>query len=200
MPIVAIGLIAAVVLGGGTSLVASQALPGDMLYGVKLGVNENIEGAFALSDEARADWNIKAAERRLNEAAQVAAKGELSADAKADLEANFDDHVENVAAAISSLEARGNVSAAADIAVRLTGVLVKQGTAIASVQAETINRGDNVSSASLISLTSKVQSTLTAAAMIATRASAEAAPTSTNNNSADINAEVNVNGNVNVGL
>ena len=49
----------ALVLCGGTAYAAESALPGDILYPVKLHVDETVQGAFAVTDaEKRADGGI----------------------------------------------------------------------------------------------------------------------------------------------
>src|SRR6185369_7748217 len=42
-----------VLLGGGTSFAAQNALPGDALYSVKVNVNEQVEGLLSLSAESK---------------------------------------------------------------------------------------------------------------------------------------------------
>jgi len=74
--IIAIVLLA----GGGTSFAAEAAVPGDFLYPVKTEVNENIKSAFAISAEAEAKLQARLAEERLEEAEELSARGELTAE------------------------------------------------------------------------------------------------------------------------
>src|SRR5438552_3912642 len=66
------GSIAALIMlaSAGTALGAQNALPGDVLYPVKLHVNEKLETALASSPEAKALVSADLAERRLSEADQ----------------------------------------------------------------------------------------------------------------------------------
>src|SRR3989338_3749649 len=48
-PIMAIALLIALFVGGGTSLAAENSLPGDPLYHVKVGINEEVRGWLSLS-------------------------------------------------------------------------------------------------------------------------------------------------------
>src|SRR3989344_7018632 len=87
MPTIAILLM--LFLGGGASLAANSALPGDVLYPIKLNVNEKIEAALAFGAEADAKVEAKHAERRLEEAEELAVSGQIDAETKAEIEARF---------------------------------------------------------------------------------------------------------------
>ena len=190
--IIALG--AVVVLGGGATLMASRALPGNVLYGFKLSVIETVQGALAGDGEGRAMWEVRAADRRLKEAGEAAALGRLDAKAQTMLARNFDNHIERTAMEVSGLEAKGNYQASKNIAMALTRILVENANAFASVQAQAETDANAESRKSLTSLSAKVQSTLTAAAMIATRQPAE--ETANTNNTVDVQGE----GGANLGL
>ena len=126
MPFIVIALLLAAAIGGGTSLAAQRALPGDALWGFKVGVNENIEAALATEGKAQADFDIGAIQARLDEASKLAASGQLDANAQADVEINFDAHAKSVAEQIAKLQERGDYATAADVAARFQAVLGKQ--------------------------------------------------------------------------
>jgi hypothetical protein len=90
MPILII--LALVLGGGGISYAAEGSLPGDMLYPVKVSINEPVRGFVAFSDEAKISWNIERVERRFNEAEELAVEKRLSADTRATLQGRFKDH------------------------------------------------------------------------------------------------------------
>ena len=115
MPIIAAGIIIAALLGGGVSIAAQSALPGDALYGVKVNVNENMQSAFAFSEQAKAQDNITDAKNRIKEAQQLSAEGKLSAQDQADLMANFSEHAQNASQEIADLQAKGNTQDAATL-------------------------------------------------------------------------------------
>lgn len=115
MPIIIAILLA---LGGGTSLAAQNALPGDVLYSVKVNVNEEVRGLASLSDESKANWETVLANRRLAEAEELAAESKLDVKARADLEARFEEHANKAEARIEKL-ADVDAKAAADIAANL---------------------------------------------------------------------------------
>ncbi len=57
---------------GGLSAVANKALPGGILYPVKLGVNEKVLSWFAVSPQSKKQFQVTLAERRLIEAEMIA--------------------------------------------------------------------------------------------------------------------------------
>lgn len=113
---IVIAIILALAIGGGVSVAAENARPGNALYGFKVGVNEGIRAALNGSGEADAHYEARRAERRLEEAEQMAAKGEFNADARASIEANFVAHADRVNARIDEFEAKSDFKAAADVA------------------------------------------------------------------------------------
>ena len=74
---------------GGVSLAAEGALPGDLLYPVKVGVNEEVRAAVSFSAEAKTEWDARRLERRLEEAEKLAHKKEFNAEARARVEENL---------------------------------------------------------------------------------------------------------------
>ena len=99
-------LIIALVLGGCTSFAAEGALPGDVLYPVKVSVNEEVRSFVAFSDEAQAQWDARRAERRLEEAEKLVAEGRLNAETCAQIESRFESHAEAFQERAEKVEAK----------------------------------------------------------------------------------------------
>ena len=113
---VALALVLVLGLGVGTSYAAERALPGDVLYPVKLNVTESLQGALAVSDEAKAQWNAKRASRRLAEAEVLAQNGRLTAEVQSAIEMQFDksnDEFDANVRALASATGSASVVAAA---------------------------------------------------------------------------------------
>lgn len=91
MPIIA-GLLIAVFVGGGVSYAAEGALPGEVLYPIKVHVNESVRETLALSSEAKANVEADIASRRVEEAKELAVQGILSTSTVAELKVTFEDH------------------------------------------------------------------------------------------------------------
>jgi len=102
-------------LTGGVSVGAQQSLPGDTLYPVKVNINEEVRGWFALSESARAGFNADIAEERLKEAEELAAEAKLDAETRAMLQERFQEFADRVAERTSKFEDRD-----ADVAARVS--------------------------------------------------------------------------------
>ncbi len=82
------------IFGGGSSLLAEQALPGDIFYVIKKDVNEKIMGWFANSTDERAEWQLSLAERRLSEIGTLSGRSKLPIDLQDSLSAEVEFHTE----------------------------------------------------------------------------------------------------------
>jgi hypothetical protein len=169
MPII-LGLVVALALGGGVSLAANQALPGDALYGVKVHVNEGLQSALAFSDEARANVDISDIDARLAEAEQLQAEGRLNADTLAILEANFDEHAQRVAQRIADFQAKQNFSAAADLAAKFQTSLDAHAATLARLSATANSSTENA----LSGISGRVRALMSVMAGIRAQAAANA--------------------------
>lgn len=116
-------LVITVMAGGGASLAAENALPGDVLYSVKVEVNEEFRSVLAFSQEAKAEWKVQQTERRLQEAEKLVVKGEFGSESAAKVDAKFEQHTQKLSEIASKLEANGNVEAAAAIHSNLEAAL-----------------------------------------------------------------------------
>jgi hypothetical protein len=105
------------------SYAAEGALPGDLLYPVKVGVNEEVRATVAVSAQAKASWEAERAERRLAEAEQLATRGRLRAETRIAIEAQFRNHAERAQKGIAELEDSSDIEAAANVNAHLEGSL-----------------------------------------------------------------------------
>ena len=104
-------LIIALLVGGGASLVAEQSLPGDAMYTVKVGVNEEVRDWLTLSNKAQANWEVRKVERRLEEAEELSAEGQLNTETKVKIEERFDRLTEAFAKETAKMEAKEDMNA-----------------------------------------------------------------------------------------
>jgi hypothetical protein len=123
MPNIIIALIIIATAGGGVTLAAENTMPGDTLYPMKVELNEGIRSVLAVSEESQAYWDIRRAERRLEEAEKLAVVNRLTADDRARLEERFESHTGNVADIITRLEEQGGGIAAVEVRSRLEAAL-----------------------------------------------------------------------------
>ena len=68
----------------GIPLVAEKALPGDVLYPVKVQFTEEVRSSLSFSTYAKVEWETQRLERRISEARLLATEGKLTEDAQAD--------------------------------------------------------------------------------------------------------------------
>lgn len=100
----AVGLSMALVAGGSVAYAAEGALPGQVLYPVKIGFNERLFEGVALSSQAKADWHLEATERRLAEMATLASEGALTEDASETIALNIETHAARTEEIIRAVE------------------------------------------------------------------------------------------------
>jgi len=102
-------------LGGGTSYAAQQSVPGDILYPVKVQVNENIRMAFALNANTNAALQADLLQERLEEAKVLASRGAFEGEVKTLVQATIAAQVDKAIAA--SQEADAQVGSEVRVAV-----------------------------------------------------------------------------------
>lgn len=119
-----LAVILTLALGGGVTYAAEGSIPGDALYPVKIKVNEEVRAAVAVSTEAEAKWSARRAERRLEEAAVLAATGKLDTSARVELENKFEEQANKMRARAKMLEDSGKAEDAAVISARLEATLL----------------------------------------------------------------------------
>ena len=123
-----------ILLGGSVSASAENSLPGDFLYPVKISVNEKVISAFKLSSDAKANWEVRIAERRLEEAEHIAigtdanVSGDMRSEAIAKIRENFEKQESRIQDRIAKLEAEGNTQAAVSLSSKLEASLETHAT------------------------------------------------------------------------
>jgi len=135
-----LGILLVLGASGGVSLAAENALPGDLFYPVKVGVNEEVRAAVSFSAEAKANWDARRLERRLEEAERLAHKKEFSAEARAKVEENFEAHAERVEKRIADFEAKGETESAANLSSNFETSLDAHEKILIKIDGEEINK------------------------------------------------------------
>lgn len=112
----ALALVLVVSAGAQAGFAAEDAIPGDVLYPVKVAMAEPIALTFAISPERKAELSARYASRRVDEAATLSSVGKLDDKAADELATRFDTHVDALAKETDLLEAKGDL--AVSLAVR----------------------------------------------------------------------------------
>lgn len=118
--------------GGGTSYAAQGALPGDLLYAVKIHVNEFVEIALATTPTAEAEVQAVLAERRVEEAQDLASQGKFTTLAAEQLQLQLDEHVAAAQSLTEVLKTR-DPGAAAQINTKLASSLAVNDAVLTSL-------------------------------------------------------------------
>lgn len=141
VPALAIALILA--LSGALSAAAQTALPGQILYPIKTGVNEPIRLALAGSLQSKAQLHAEFAQTRLEEAETLASQSKLSAQVSAALAQNFQSQASSTSVFIDRLKASGDLNDAAEISSSFESSIRAHEVILQQLQSESEKHGQN---------------------------------------------------------
>lgn len=108
---------------------AERAVPGDVLYPIKVQVNEEIRSSLTSDGYEKIAWETERLERRISEARLLAKEGRLTAEVEAEVIAAVQTHKTTTEAEIASLRVN-DTEAAALATLTLTSVLDVQSAAL----------------------------------------------------------------------
>lgn len=118
----------AVVLAlGGVTFAAGDALPGELLYSLKVNVIEKVQSAAAVGSEAEVKLQANFAAKRLKEAEKLALKGNFTSENKATIEAKFKEHTESISSNLVEIEAGADAEAAVEVSAEVESSLKAHG-------------------------------------------------------------------------
>jgi len=116
-------LLIIVVSGGSIASASESSLPGSMLYSVKTQVTEPLRAVLLSGSEARADFAVERASRRLEEYAQVSKENRLDEVTSNALAEALQTHVATANKEIQALAQEGNETGAFDATSDLYSIL-----------------------------------------------------------------------------
>lgn len=122
---ISFALVVFIVLGAGTSSAAQRALPGDLLYAVKTGINEQLHSLF-LSGVNKTNYEATRAVERVKEAQTLADQGKLTDAVSAQLSADFDVHTAQVQKDVEELKQKGELTKVLTVADHFETALQEQ--------------------------------------------------------------------------
>ncbi len=93
-------------------ILAENAVPGDVLYPVKVRINEEVQSTLARSPYAKVEWETERLERRLAEARLLANEGKLTPEVEAEVAEAVREHSEAAQEGIATLRASDSDAAA----------------------------------------------------------------------------------------
>lgn len=83
-----------IIIGGNISYAAADSLPGDVLYPIKIHVNEKVQGALKVTPKAAARWEEQKIEKRLEEVNKLVEKGKFDSVKREQVEKEVKKNVE----------------------------------------------------------------------------------------------------------
>lgn len=110
---------------GSVSLAAENTVPGDVFYPIKIHINEQVRGAIAVTPKAKAEWDVRKAERRLEEVEKLAVAPSVSREIKNAAEENFNASANKVEERIVNFEKENDNEDAIRTAGKLAEMLRK---------------------------------------------------------------------------
>ncbi len=113
----------------GVPALAERAVPGDMLYSMKVRVNEEVRASLTSGGYEKVAWETKRLERRISEARLLAKEGKLTPEIEAGVIAAVNAHQEAAAGEIATLRST-DADAAALAELTLVSVLDVQSAAL----------------------------------------------------------------------
>jgi len=116
-------VIGGILIGGTVSFAAEGALPGNVLYPVKTGVNERVRGVVAVTPQAKAEWDIALVERRLTEMKEVGSLESIPSETKEFARKNVRKYAERAQRRIVEFDDNDDDERALEVAENLARVL-----------------------------------------------------------------------------
>lgn len=116
-------VIGGLLMGGSVSFAAENTVPGDTLYPVKVHFNEPVRGAIARTPKAKAEWEVRLVERRLEEVEKLEAKDDVRQDTREAARTNLEKYTERVNGRIAKFEEDNDSEDAIATAGKLADIL-----------------------------------------------------------------------------
>ena len=110
-------------MGGTVSFAAENTVPGDALFTVKVHVNENVRGVVAVTSKAKAEWEVRLVERRLEEVEKLAMVPNVTIEVQQVAEQNLEHYSKRVKNRIEKFEEDEDDEDAMETASNLSEVL-----------------------------------------------------------------------------
>ncbi|KND47841.1 MAG: hypothetical protein AB201_02930 [Parcubacteria bacterium C7867-006] len=110
---------------GGTSAVAKYSLPGDVLYPIKINLNERLETFTALTPEAKANIEATHIDERLSEAEMLSTQNKLDQTIRAQIENQFSQDLQSTMQRVKTLDTSGDKKSAKEVKIKLENSLQK---------------------------------------------------------------------------
>jgi len=119
--------------GSGLAYASNDALPGDVLYSVKVNGVEEVQAAIKSTPQARAEFEVKRVEKRLGEAVTLATQGKLDEKKSDSIAQSLERHTNKVTEETSKL-LEENPNSAVEVSAKLALSIEAHAAAITTAQ------------------------------------------------------------------
>ncbi len=92
--VVSFAILLLILVGGGATFASERAVPGNILYPLKIDVNEPIRGFIKTLPDEKIEWQAEKAGRRIEEAEILIDRDKLDEQKKEQIEALFEEHTQ----------------------------------------------------------------------------------------------------------
>lgn len=165
-----------VAVGASTVTAAEQALPGELLYGVKIYVTEGVRGWLAVTQEAKARLAVSRTQRRLEETTRLAASQRMDAEVLGAVETRLQAQADQTTHEIERLQAKGNAEVAAQLSSTYEAVIKVNELLLQSIESTVqAHQDDRDKPRALAPVISQLQAQGAAAASVRSDAEAQVA-------------------------
>ena len=141
----------------GTGVYAEKALPGGLLYGIKISVNENLRSTVSLTDKQKVNYNIDAIERRLTEGEKLAIDGSLTVSKSENLKNLIDKNLTNIGTFALNYEKSGDSGFALNIFSQTLTLLKGHHALLSNLSLESVDSTQNDVSVMLFAIQDQKQ-------------------------------------------
>ncbi|MBI2025627.1 hypothetical protein HYT04_02495 [Candidatus Kaiserbacteria bacterium] len=138
------GALIVLLAGGGAASAAEGALPGDILYPVKIYVNEPLRGAMVLGGVPKARFEAERTIRRLEEAETLAAQGRLDKTSAETVREHFENSVTAFNSAVDNLESNGSMEDAVNARVDFEAHINAHSRILSTVRNSEVPQKDDI--------------------------------------------------------
>lgn len=136
---ISILVIGSLLMGGSVSFASENAVPGDALFPVKVHVNENVRGAVAVTPKAKAEWEVRLVERRLEEVEKLATTQNVTPVVQQIAEDNLAQYTKHVEDRIAKFEEDEEDEDAMETASKLSEVFNTHEQVLAGLSANAVS-------------------------------------------------------------
>lgn len=136
-----VALLVLIFLGGGASFAAQNSLPGDILYPMRVNVNEEVKAAF-LSGTKRSAYEIQRVQNRVNEMQTLANEGKLDDKIQQKVVAGLNTSVSTAQENLTTLSKRGDLKNTFELSQALENVLAQSQNTVAKLALNSTNGSD----------------------------------------------------------